>query len=33
MLVHACRKTFVSASADNMKKFKLPKGEFMHNML
>ncbi|CAI5993568.1 unnamed protein product [Closterium sp. NIES-65] len=26
-------KTFVSASADNIKKYKLPKGEFLHNML
>ena len=28
-----CRNLFASASADNIKKFTLPKGEFMHNML
>lgn len=27
------RQTFASASADNIKKFNLPKGEFLHNML
>jgi len=27
------RNDFVSASADNIKKFSLPKGEFCHNML
>lgn len=25
--------SFASASADNIKKFNLPKGEFLHNML
>ncbi|CAI5532372.1 unnamed protein product [Closterium sp. Naga37s-1] len=30
---HPFEKTFVSASADNIKKYKLPKGEFLHNML
>ncbi|KAL3630724.1 Prolactin-2C3 [Castilleja foliolosa] len=30
---HPTEDCFVSASADNIKKFKLPKGEFMHNML
>lgn len=28
-----CRQSFASASADNVKKFNLPKGEFVHNML
>jgi hypothetical protein len=28
-----CRQAFASASADNIKKFTLPKGEFCHNML
>jgi len=28
-----CRQSFASASADNIKKFSLPKGEFFHNML
>ncbi|KAL3618636.1 Prolactin-2C3 [Castilleja foliolosa] len=30
---HPTEDCFVSASAENIKKFKLPKGEFMHNML
>lgn len=30
---HPFEHTFASASADNIKKFKLPKGEFLHNML
>ncbi|KAL9667712.1 hypothetical protein QQ045_002076 [Rhodiola kirilowii] len=30
---HLKENCFVSASADNIKKFNLPQGEFMHNML
>ncbi|ERN02266.1 hypothetical protein AMTRI_Chr02g222640 [Amborella trichopoda] len=30
---HPNEHSFASASADNIKKFKLPKGEFLHNML
>ncbi|CAN0855742.1 Protein pleiotropic regulatory locus 1 [Linum grandiflorum] len=30
---HPTEHSFASASADNIKKFNLPKGEFMHNML
>ncbi|KAL6499285.1 Prolactin-2C3 [Orobanche hederae] len=30
---HPTEGCFVSASAENIKKFRLPKGEFMHNML
>ncbi|KAH7441245.1 hypothetical protein KP509_03G030600 [Ceratopteris richardii] len=30
---HPFERSFTSASADNIKKFKLPKGEFLHNML
>ncbi|KAL6495484.1 hypothetical protein OROGR_030047 [Orobanche gracilis] len=30
---HPTEDCFVSASAENIKKFRLPKGEFMHNML
>ncbi|XP_073269601.1 protein pleiotropic regulatory locus 1-like [Primulina huaijiensis] len=33
MAPHPKEDCFVSASAENIKKFKLPKGEFMHNML
>ncbi|GFP93002.1 protein pleiotropic regulatory locus 1 [Phtheirospermum japonicum] len=33
MAPHPTEDCFVSASAENIKKFKLPKGEFMHNML
>lgn len=33
LAMHPFERTFASASADNMKKFKLPKGEFLHNML
>lgn len=33
MAHHPKEDCFASASADNIKKFKLPKGEFMHNML
>ncbi|CAO2034198.1 unnamed protein product [Urochloa humidicola] len=33
MAFHPKEKAFASASADNMKKFSLPKGEFLHNML
>ncbi|XP_051120988.1 protein pleiotropic regulatory locus 1 [Andrographis paniculata] len=33
MAPHPKEECFVSASAENIKKFKLPKGEFMHNML
>lgn len=33
MAPHPKEDSFVSASAENIKKFKLPKGEFMHNML
>ncbi|KAH7676611.1 pleiotropic regulator 1 protein [Dioscorea alata] len=33
MALHPKEQTFASASADNIKKFNLPKGEFLHNML
>ncbi|KAK1293162.1 Protein pleiotropic regulator PRL2 [Acorus calamus] len=33
MAMHPNEQCFASASADNIKKFNLPKGEFMHNML
>ncbi|CAN6920149.1 unnamed protein product [Brassica oleracea] len=33
MALHPKENAFVSASADNIKKFSLPKGEFRHNML
>eukprot|EP00899_Mesostigma_viride_P003770 jgi/Mesvir1/13394/Mv25620-RA.2 len=33
MAMHPHEMTFASASADNIKKFKLPRGEFLHNML
>ncbi|KAK6930653.1 WD40 repeat [Dillenia turbinata] len=33
MALHPKEHAFASASADNIKKFNLPKGEFMHNML
>lgn len=33
MALHPKENMFASASADNIKKFTLPKGEFMHNML
>ncbi|KAK6140617.1 hypothetical protein DH2020_025646 [Rehmannia glutinosa] len=33
MAQHPKEDCFVSASAENIKKFRLPKGEFMHNML
>lgn len=33
MAQHPSEDCFASASADNIKKFSLPKGEFMHNML
>ena len=33
MAMHPKEYTFASASADNVKKFKLPRGEFLHNML
>lgn len=33
MALHPKENLFASASADNIKKFNLPKGEFMHNML
>ncbi|CAM0880696.1 unnamed protein product [Alopecurus aequalis] len=33
MALHPKEKSFASASADNIKKFSLPKGEFLHNML
>ncbi|XP_054805191.1 protein pleiotropic regulatory locus 1 isoform X3 [Prosopis cineraria] len=33
MAPHPKEQCFASASADNIKKFNLPKGEFMHNML
>ncbi|GLJ44330.1 hypothetical protein SUGI_0928230 [Cryptomeria japonica] len=33
LAVHPFEHNFASASADNIKKFKLPKGEFLHNML
>lgn len=33
LAMHPFEHTFASASADNMKKYRLPKGEFLHNML
>ncbi|XP_028094166.1 protein pleiotropic regulatory locus 1-like [Camellia sinensis] len=33
MALHPKENCFASASADNIKKFNLPKGEFMHNIL
>eukprot|EP00850_Spirogloea_muscicola_P002860 SM000011S19038 [mRNA] locus=s11:580984:585037:+ [translate_table: standard] len=33
LAMHPFEHTFASASADNVKKFRLPKGEFLHNML
>ncbi|KAG5544790.1 hypothetical protein RHGRI_017286 [Rhododendron griersonianum] len=33
MALHPTKNCFASASADNIKKFNLPEGEFMHNML
>ncbi|XP_072993877.1 protein pleiotropic regulatory locus 1 [Typha latifolia] len=33
MALHPKEQAFASASADNIKKFSLPKGEFLHNML
>ncbi|CAJ1963384.1 unnamed protein product [Sphenostylis stenocarpa] len=33
MAQHPKEQSFASASADNIKKFNLPKGEFLHNML
>ncbi|KAJ6911973.1 hypothetical protein NC652_022302 [Populus alba x Populus x berolinensis] len=33
MALHPTEHCFASASADNIKKFSLPKGEFLHNML
>ncbi|CAL9145932.1 unnamed protein product [Musa hybrid cultivar] len=33
MALHPKERAFASASADNIKKFNLPKGEFLHNML
>ncbi|KAJ1703292.1 hypothetical protein LUZ63_003071 [Rhynchospora breviuscula] len=33
MALHPKEHAFASASADNIKKFSLPKGEFLHNML
>ncbi|KAJ8643974.1 hypothetical protein MRB53_005722 [Persea americana] len=33
MAQHPMEQNFASASADNIKKFNLPKGEFLHNML
>ncbi|KAH9606699.1 hypothetical protein KSS87_003644 [Heliosperma pusillum] len=33
LALHPKQNVFASASADNIKKFSLPKGEFMHNML
>lgn len=33
MAMHPSEHCFASASADNIKKFSLPKGEFLHNML
>ena len=31
--MHPSEYAFASASADNVKKFRLPTGEFLHNML
>lgn len=33
LALHPTENTFASASADNVKKFNLPRGEFLHNML
>ncbi len=33
MAMHPSEYAFVSGSADNVKKFRLPTGEFLHNML
>ncbi|KAJ8766281.1 hypothetical protein K2173_022340 [Erythroxylum novogranatense] len=33
MALHPTENCFASASADNIKKFSLPKGDFLHNML
>ncbi|KAM0899443.1 hypothetical protein ACQ4PT_021306 [Festuca glaucescens] len=33
LALHPKEKSFASASADNIKKFSLPRGEFLHNML
>ncbi|CAH9067698.1 unnamed protein product [Cuscuta epithymum] len=33
MALHPKEDAFASASADNIKKFKLPEGKFLHNML
>ncbi|XP_058069761.1 protein pleiotropic regulatory locus 1-like [Magnolia sinica] len=33
MAQHPTENSFASASADNIKKFNLPRGEFLHNML
>ena len=33
MAMHPKEYTFATASADNLKKFRLPRGEFLHNML
>eukprot|EP00262_Sarcandra_glabra_P006902 TRINITY_DN1946_c0_g3_i3.p1 TRINITY_DN1946_c0_g3~~TRINITY_DN1946_c0_g3_i3.p1 ORF type:complete len:490 (+),score=78.43 TRINITY_DN1946_c0_g3_i3:87-1556(+) len=33
MALHPTEHSFASASADNIKKFNLPRGEFLHNML
>lgn len=33
LALHPKEQTFVSGSADNIKKFSLPKGDFLHNML
>ncbi|KAG1338715.1 protein pleiotropic regulatory locus 1 [Cocos nucifera] len=33
MALHPKEQSFTSASADNIKKFSLPRGEFLHNML
>ena len=33
LAMHPTEYAFASASADNVKKFRLPQGEFLHNML
>ncbi len=33
MAMHPTEHAFASASAENIKKFRLPEGEFLHNML
>ncbi|CAM6044734.1 unnamed protein product [Sphagnum compactum] len=33
LALHPFEHTFTSASADNIKKFRLPRGDFLHNML